>query len=51
MFAKLLADDFYGKKWKNARAWPDEKIGGGGAICDVTVRDYSLNITCQQTKC
>jgi hypothetical protein len=29
MFTKLLADDFYGEKWTNARGWADEKIGGG----------------------
>ena len=38
LFAKFLADDFYGENWTNAIAWADEQIGE--AIWDVTVRDY-----------
>jgi hypothetical protein len=38
MFAKLLPDDFYGKKWTNARAWADENGGDGGeTICTHTM--------------
>jgi hypothetical protein len=40
MFAKLLADDFYGKNWTDVNAWAGEQIAGGRAIWDVTVRDY-----------
>jgi hypothetical protein len=32
MFAKLLADDFYGKHLINARAWAGEKIVQGGEL-------------------
>ena len=50
MFAELLATISMGKN--ELMPEPGQmKKWGGGAIWDVTVRDYSLNISCEQTKC
>ena len=45
LFAKFLADDFYGENWTNAIAWADEHAHWGGYLgrnCTGLLTEYYM---------